>query len=199
MAGTIRKRNWTTGKGEKKTAWVADYFDQAGKRHIKTFDLRKTADAWLVNARHEIRQGVHPPEHDSITVAEAAELWLKRGTLEELERSMLRQYRNHVDLHIVPLIGTVKLAQLSAPEVQAFRDALLGKVSRALARKILTSLKSILNEAQRRGLVAQNAALPVRVDAKKREQSKLTVGRDLPSKEEIQIILAAAGAVGGRS
>ena len=49
-----------------------------------------------------------------------------------------------------------------------------------MARKVLASLKSILGEAQRRGLVAQNAALPVRVDVKKREQGKLAVGRDIP-------------------
>ena len=55
-----------------------------------------------------------------------------------------------------------------------------------MARKVLASLKSILGEAQRRGLVAQNAAQPVRVDMKKREQGKLAVGRDIPSKEEVQ-------------
>jgi hypothetical protein len=34
---TVRKRTWKTGgEGEVKTAWVADYFDQDGKRHIKT-------------------------------------------------------------------------------------------------------------------------------------------------------------------
>jgi integrase len=61
-----------------------------------------------------------------------------------------------------------------------------------MARKVLASLKSILREAQRRGLVAQNAAQPARVDIKKREQAKLAVGRDIPSKEEIQTILANA-------
>ena len=107
-----------------------------------------------------------------------------KGRLEDLERSTLRQYGNHVKLHITPLIGNVKLARLSTPAVEGFRDELLKKCSRAMARKVLASLKSILGEAQRRGLVAQNAAQPVRVDVKKREQGKLAVGRDIPSKEE---------------
>ena len=81
---------------------------------------------------------------------------------------------------------------MSTPLVEAFRDDLLRKGSRPMARKVLASLKSILGEAQRRGLVAQNAAQPVRVDIKKREQGKLAVGRDIPSKEEIQAILAKA-------
>jgi integrase len=189
---TVRKRKWTNKNGEQ-TAWIADYFDQQGKRHIKTFDKRKDADAWLVTARGEVARGVHTPENASITVAEAAEIWMEKGTLEKLERSTLRQYRNHVDLHIKPSrIGNEKLARLSTPAIEAFRDDLLRKCSRPMARKVLASLKSVLGEAQRRGLVAQNAAQPVKVDVKKRDQRKLAVGRDIPSKEEVQTILRKA-------
>jgi integrase len=59
-----------------------------------------------------------------------------------------------------------------------------------MARKVLTSLKSIIGEAQRRGLAAHDAAQPVSVDVKKREKAKLVVGRDIPSKEEVQAVLA---------
>jgi len=34
---TVRKRTWTTAKGETRSAWVADYFDQSRKRHEKAF------------------------------------------------------------------------------------------------------------------------------------------------------------------
>ncbi|MBV9826120.1 MAG: site-specific integrase [Alphaproteobacteria bacterium] len=189
---SIRKRLWQSG-GETKTAWVADYSDQAGKRHLKTFTTKKAADVWLVAARGEVARGVHTPENSSITIAAAAKLWIERGELESLERSTLKQYRNHVDLHIAPLIGAEKLARLSTPMVESFRDAMLKKGTRAMARKVLASLKGILGEAQRRGLVAQNAALPVRVDAKKREAAKLAVGRDVPSKEEAKALIAGAG------
>jgi integrase len=188
---SIRKRIWKSG-GEEKTAWIADYFDQGGKRHIKTFSSKKAADAWLVTTRGEVSRGVHTPENASITVAEAAELWLQTGELEKLERSTLKQYRNHVVLHLNPLVGGEKLARLSSPMIESFRDALLRKCSRAMARKVLASLKSILHEAQRRGLAAHNAASPVRVDVKKRENGKLTVGRDIPSKAEVQMFLSAA-------
>src|ERR1700751_2182155 len=116
-----------------------------------------------------------------------------KGELENLARSTLRQYRNHVDLHIKPSrIGAEKLARLSTPTIEAFRDDLLKKCSRPMARKGLTSLKSVLSEAQRRGLVAHNAAQPVKVDVKKRDQRKLAVGRDIPSKQEVQKILSKA-------
>lgn len=186
---SIRKRIWQSG-GETKEAWVADYFDQQRERHLKTFERQKDAKAWLVTALGEVQRGVHTPENASITVAEAADLWLEKGKLEKLEFSTLRQYRHHINLHIVPLIGNQKLAQLSTPTIESFRDALLRKGSRAMARKVLASLKSILGEAQRRGLVAHNAAQPVKVDLKKRDKGKLVVGRDIPSKEEVQKILS---------
>jgi integrase len=188
---TVRKRTWES-EGEVKTAWIADFFDQKGKRHIKTCKTKKEADGFLVQARHEVARGVYTPESASIMVAEAAKLWIQRGELEKLERSTLLQYGNHVKLHINPLIGGVKLAGLSAPRIEAFRDELLKNRSRTMARKVLASLKSILGEAQRRGLVAQNAAQPVKVEVRKRDQGKLAVGRDIPSKEEVQTMLARA-------
>jgi hypothetical protein len=124
---------------------------------------------------------------------QAALIGSKKANFEKLERSTLRQYRNHANLHIKPSrIGTEKLARSSTPAIEAFRDDLLKKCSRPMARKVVASLKSILGEAQRRALVAQNAAQPVRVDVKRREQAKLAIGRDIPSKAEIQTILAHA-------
>jgi integrase len=188
---SIRKRTWKSG-GENRTAWVADYFDQAGDRHIKTFGTKKAADAWLVTTRGQVADGTHTAENASITVAEAGELWIQTGELENLERSTLRQYRTHVSMHINPLLGATKLARLSTPAIEAFRDELLKKGSRAMARKALASLKSLISDAQRRGLVARNAASPVKVDVKKRDQRKFATGRDVPSKVEIQTMLSKA-------
>lgn len=189
---SVYKRAWSGQDGRERVRWVAAYKDQDGHRHNKGFLTRKAARAFLVLTEGEVVRGVHTPESTSITVAAAAKLWLKRGELERLERSSLRQYRNHVDRHIAPLIGAVKLARLSTPVVQAFRDKLIETRSRPLARKVLASLKSIIGEAMRRGLVAQNTALPVTVDVKKREQGRLTVGEDVPAKAEISLLLDRA-------
>ena len=188
---SIRKRTWNKGD-ETRTAWVADYFDQGGKRHLKTFATRKAADDWLVKARDEVARGVHTAENASITVGEAADLWLQRCELERLERSTLRQYRTHVDLHIRPRIGGEKLARITTPKVEAFKDQLAGSLSRAMAGKVLTSLKSIISEAQRRGMVAHNVAAPVRIRTSARENGRLMVGRDIPTKAEVQALIAEA-------
>lgn len=195
---TVRKRVRIAANGEEKTAWVADYFDQHRTRHLKTFETKKAAATWLVETQGEVARGVHTAERASINVYEAAQLWLERGRGERLERGTLRGYDAVIRLHIGPTIGAAKLAQLTTPALTAWRDRLLAgttqhpAVSRRLARKILGTLKSILSEAQKRGLVAQNAALPVKIDTKKREVKQLTVGVDVPGKADIQKLAALA-------
>lgn len=64
------------------------------------------------------------------------------------------------------------MAKLTSPRIQAFRDDLLASLSRASAKKILTSLKMMLSDAQRRGDVTQNVALPVKILADKRSKQR---------------------------
>ena len=138
---TVRKRVRVGAGGEEKVVWVADYFDQHRKRHLKTFATKKTAQAWLVETQGEVARGVHTPERQSINVHEAAQLWLKRGAVEGLERSTLKSYDTLVRLHIGPSkIGNVKLASLSTPMIEEWRDQLVAKLSRRLARKVLARI-----------------------------------------------------------
>jgi integrase len=189
---SVRKRKWVTARGEAKEAWIVDYIDQQGDRHIETFERKKDAEARHDVARENVRQGIHTPTNKSITVAEAADDWIAYVELEGRERSTIDQYRQHVRLHINPAIGRKKLAELTTPGVNAFRDGLLDKLSRSMARKVLVSLKSLLRDAQRRGNVSQNVATSVKINATKRERRKLKVGIDMPTPDEIRRILNAA-------
>ena len=185
----IRKRTWTSG-GEERTAWVCDYQDQHGKRRLKTFKTKKAADSWATDALFQVKAGTHTPESTSITVAQAAEDWIKGVELEGRERSTIAQYRNHVDMHINPLVGNVKLAKLTAPGMEELRDRLLERLSRATAKKVLSSIKALLKDAQRRGHVSQNVAQGVQIRMDKRHKRKIEVGVDLPTKDEVRDILA---------
>ena len=200
---SIRKRSWKYG-GETKTAWVADYFgpdvDANGKprRHQKTFATKKDADAWLVETRHEVAQGTHTPESASITVAEAADMWLAAGELNGLERSTMKQYQNHVTHHLKPLLGSVMLAKLTTPGVEKFAKNLIGRstangsaliLSRSTAKKVLSSLKGIIREAQRQGQIAKNPADPVSIRVSSRGTRKIRAGRDFPTKDEVNLLL----------
>lgn len=189
---SVRKRTWTTSRGEKKEAWLVDYCDQSDERHIQTFSRKKEADAYHATVKVDIRQGIHTPQNKSLTVAEAAEDWIAFVKLEGRERSTLAQYRQHVDHHINPRIGRERLPKLTTTRINAFRDDLLAHMSRAMAKKVLTSLKSLLRDAKRRGNVAQNVALDVSISADKRAKLKLKVGIDIPSPDEIKHIVHTA-------
>jgi integrase len=190
---TIRKRSWTSG-GSSKSAWVVDYVDQVGTRRLRTFARKKDADDSLVKIRHEVSQGTHTAESASVTVAEAAALWLDHGAAIGLEAGTLRTNRLTVRYHVLPLLGRERLARLSAPRVQRFVDDLLASAfgrsrSRDMARRALQALKAVLGEAHRRGLAAQNVAAPIRLRLSRRHQGRVVI----PSKERVRALLDAAG------
>jgi integrase len=188
---SVRKRTWTTAKGEKRTAWIADFSDRDGVRQIKTFRTRHEALAYAGEAGVAIRAGIHTTPSRSPTVRQAATAWLEAAAVNGLEATTIAGYRQHVSLHIVPALGTMKLAKLTAPMIQNFVDELRAAKSTVLARKVLVSLKSMLRHAMTRGRVAQNVAQAVKVESKgNRHQKKLEIGRDIPTPTEVQRLLA---------
>jgi len=189
---SVRKREWTSPNGETAQAWIVDYKAQDGKRHLKTFQRKKDADAYHARVTVDVAAGVHTAESGSLTVAEAARQWLDFVALEGRERATLAQYERHVRLHMDPHLGTDKLARLTTPRINAFKDDLLRTISRPLARKVLISLKSLLKDAKRRGNVSQNVASDVSIKIAKRSNGKLQVGVDIPTPDEIRRMLEAA-------
>jgi integrase-like protein len=168
----IEVRGTEVPRGEEREKWIVDYLDQDGKRHVETFDRKKAAVDREAKVRIDIGKGIHVASSNSITVAEAADRWLRNVEANGRERSTLRQYQQHVKHHIVPRIGRIKLAKLTATTVENFRNQLLGNgnggegaLSRPLARKVLTSLKSLLKTAK-----YSHVAADVKIDSSKRQQ-----------------------------
>jgi integrase len=194
---SVRKRAWTTPSGEPREAWVVDYTDQRGTRHIKTFARKKDADAYRASAAVDVRAGIHTADRASVPVMEAGRLWIESAEAGGLERSTLLQYQQHLDLHITPLLGAVRLSQLTVPTVRTFEDQLRTDRSPAMVRKILGSLGAILADAQERGLVAQNVVRSLRRrrqrgkdrHADKRAKGRLKVGVNIPTPDEIRAII----------
>jgi integrase len=193
---SVRKRGWVTTKGEPKEAWIADYTDGQGDRHIATFERKKDAEAFLASVKVDVGRGVHTAPSKSVTVAEAGALWLKIGESNGLERTTLDSYRQHVDLHIIPFLGAIKLSALTTAAIRNFEDILRarGRTS-VMAKRVLTSLGSMLADAQERGLVAQNVVRSLRSGrrgkdrAERRQNGKLRVGVDIPTRDEIRAIV----------
>jgi len=192
---SVRKRSWIAPNGERKDAWVVDYRDQHGDRHIKTFVRRKDADAVHAEIAVSVRAGTYTADRRSVTVAEAGRLWIETATNTKLERVTINQYRQHLELHIAPLIGTTRLSQLTVPAVRSFEDRLAKDRSSILVRKVMCSLGSIVADAQERGLVAQNVVHGLRRGRQARrsdarQRAKLKAGVDIPTPNEIRAIVA---------
>ena len=83
---SVRKRNGPRLGGEQREAWIADYVDAQGERHIETFTKKKDADARHAEVTVNVRKGIHIASSKSITVAEAAKRWADEAEAGGLER-----------------------------------------------------------------------------------------------------------------
>ena len=180
----IRKRNLPSGE----TRYLVDYRDQNGHRRAKQFKRRKDAERWMATALWEVGQGTHTPDTASITVRQAARLWLERCERDGLEQSTINGYRQHEKYHIAPLIGDRKLSQLTVPALSAYADELLETRSRALVKKVFSSLSAIFSEAQRRGLGSRNPVRDLKIRLPKREASRPV----MPTRGELRAIIEHA-------
>jgi integrase len=204
---SVRKRTWVTGKGVERAAFVVDYVDGAGGRHLKTFDKEKDAKAYHASVTVDVAKGVHVADSKSITVAAAGEQWLKTCQVGDgkLERSTLREYRRNLDTDIVPYLGREKLSKLTTPVVTAFRDKLLAgdpapggtvgrKRSAITVKKVIIALGALIADAQQRGQVAQNVVRNLKRESRKKatQRRRLEVGADIPTLAEVKAIVDAA-------
>lgn len=195
---SVRKREWTTAKGEKKFAWVVDYSDMAGKRRQKTFAKKKAADAFAATATVEVREGVHVADSVSATIEAAGKLWIAGASASGLERSTVEQYSIHLRKHIIPFVGAVKLSSLSIARVRAFEDSLReADRSPAMIKKVLVSLGTLIADAQERGLVARNIVRDLKgrrgsgdKRQEKRQKGRLKIGVDIPTREDAKALVA---------
>jgi integrase len=191
---SVRRRTWTNRDGSQGEAWIVAYRDHAGARRFKSFEKKRDAVAYHDQVKVDVRRGIHTADSVSITIAAAGQLWLDRADRVGLERATAEQYRQHLKLHITPLIGEVKLGQFTLPMARAFEDRLAKDRSPAMVPKVMRSLGAILADAQERGLVAQNVVWNLSrgrsARAGRRRRGKLKVGVDIPTPDEIRILIA---------
>jgi integrase len=182
---TVRKRKLPSGL----IRWQASYVDGAGNRRAKLFDRKSDGEVWLTETKHDLVRGIHTPSGASPTVKEAGALWIRRCNEKGLERSTVRGYEEHTELHIFPLIGTKKLAELTAPTVNAFADHLheQGR-SPEMIRRVVRSLGAIFREARRRGLSSVDPTAGLELHLPGRDDPRPVS----PTKAELQAIIATA-------
>ncbi len=65
---SVRRRTWTNRDRSPGEAWVVDYVDQHGKRHLKTFDRRRDAKAYHAAVDIDVRKGTHTADRGNLMV-----------------------------------------------------------------------------------------------------------------------------------
>ncbi|MEE8453886.1 MAG: tyrosine-type recombinase/integrase [Limibaculum sp.] len=119
------------------------------------------------------------------TVHDAAEAWLKRCAREELDNQTLKTYRSQVNNHILPRLGDRVLADLRRADIRDFVEEMLDENSRAMTRKVLVSLKSLLKEVVEREWIDASPAAEIKLKWQKRHDKRI----DIPTKEEIRLLM----------
>ena len=199
----------------KSASYVVQYstaeLDKRGKRkrHVKAFDRKKDAEAFQAQVRVDIGKGVHVPASKSITVEAAGRNWI--DSCGDLERTTVDGYQQHLNLHIIPYLGGVKLSALSVTIVRDWQDKLRKGVpapgqaqaeprTADMVKRVTTSLGSLIADAVERGHVGTNVVRNLRASrkrgkerkAERRAKGRLKIGVDIPTPAEIDAILAAA-------
>src|SRR5260221_797010 len=209
---SVKKESRTGARGVELIRWRLRWRDADGRDRERRFKARGAAEAERVKIEGELAAGVRRPSHDR-TVYEAGRAWIQscRAGDEPLERSTIRQYTQHLELHVAPSSATLrergedpakaislrddKLAGLTAPRVAEFRDYLIATRSRRMAAKVMTSLRMLLGVAAERGEITGNPAAAVRVKQQNRHVAPVAI----PTKPELRAIvkrLAGAEPVG---
>lgn len=162
---SVAKREWTTPKGEKKTAWAVRYLD--GEKHrSKSFRLMKDAQAYKRRVEQEMEAGSHIPIAEAKTIAQVAEMYVTLCEVKERDgiigQSRLYEIKRYVKKTIIPSIGGVyiKDARWSDYE-QCLVDLRKSGVTVSTLRKVGHIIKSIEEYASKRGMTRQLIASAV--------------------------------------
>lgn len=168
----------------------ARYFaghNTAGKRvyPARTFDTQREALDWLAEERPNRAGGASGYR---LTVAVFLDQWL--AMKHSLRANSLRTYRGTIDSYIKPELGSIRLRQLDAVQIEAWQGRLLRK---NFAKSTITGARSILfgalEKAVRMQLIKRNPVMAT--DSVGRR--KASHGRHMSIDEARQFISACEG------
>ena len=105
---SVRKRIWSVN-GERREAWVADYVDQGGERHIKTFAKRRDAESFHASVSVEVAKGLHTADRRS-----PPHRWWSDSTTWTASAAMAGGRWSSAITHMLVASGTSVTAETSA-------------------------------------------------------------------------------------
>ena len=106
--------------------------------------------------RQRVRRGEFLEPKKIPTLREVAADW-KRGK-QGYRDSTLAAWSVHLDNHILPKLGDVRLDRIDVSAVEKLRDDLRGSLKPQTINKVLTTLAAVFKFAMRRKLCRENPA-----------------------------------------
>lgn len=143
-----------------------------GKRRSFYGKTKREAVAKAKQAELDFERGAVVGARD-VTVKAFLERWLKDTAADRVRPSTLRSYRGHIERHILPAFGTVKLRTLTPQHVNAMLAAIVtGGASPTTANRVRATLRTALASAFKWGMVNRNVA--TLADPRREERQRIT-------------------------
>jgi integrase len=157
---------WSRARGlgsvyfvEKSGLWRASISLPNGKRKVKASRFQKEVKDWLIKERSRSSDGY---SDDRITLEAFLTRYLDDYCKRSLRSTTFQGYKSVIEDHIIPELGTVRLSQLRADQINHLLSKKLdAKLSNRFVEYIHGILKRSLNVATKWGLLAKNPALMV--------------------------------------
>ena len=102
--------------------WVIDFYDQHGKRRWKTLKEGTTktqARKELRDIEDKVEKGIYIAPRKVPSFSEVADMWLK-GKKPNLRHSTYDQYKGHVENHLKPYFGIIKITRINYDSIEDF-------------------------------------------------------------------------------
>jgi integrase len=144
--------------------YVVWWKDEARRSHNKTFDLKRDAQAFEAKIKLAKRQGeLDDLDAGKEPLSEFVEEWWRLHAEHHLSEKTRIQYRDWLDRHVLPTLGSRHLRKLTPLLLQEWSDDLLTSgVGKETVRKMLGMLQGILERAVTWGRIKVNPARSVK-------------------------------------
>jgi integrase len=151
---------------KRRGVWVLDFYDQNGRRRTPSFGRgdagRERAKAAAAEIGRKLQQGTYVAPSDLPTFRKTAEEWF--GGKAAHRPASRAQWRMHLDRHLLPEIGDLRLDRLTVDRVALLRDDLAHLPRTGATRplgpksvnKVLTTGSAIFTLALRKGILDRN-------------------------------------------
>src|SRR5947209_3774716 len=178
MRGHIRTRRLKDGAATRYDVVFDGPRGLDGRRTqiTKTFTTKRDAERALAELVRSVNNGTF--QQTRVTVGEYLEDWL-RNSKQGLRPSTREAYATHIALYLKPYLGRVRLSELRPEHIEQMYQGIKGgnldrerPVGPAGMRRIHATLRSALNSAVRRRMIAFNPAVHVELEQPKRVEQR---------------------------